>query len=1458
MIHQVYWMLIATVLHLPVYPASIEVREIQPVLDFPPQSSRQAYASVSRNDSMRLFVFGGESPSAEEGACLYQISTGIVEQYGIYATASHELSSEWGQGSAMDATSLPDGAMTITRCWTPGQAVDAWLEVEFETPVHAEFITVFEQGSLGFVSKVAVGLGDECCDTVWEGEDDADSILDGAWDPIGNLVIDLGAPSEQLVDTVRIYTHAVEEDPGAQVDAILLTGTVDSPHRTSKPISMVTPSTSRAAMAASRRGDFVYIWGGLTGDYYKTNRLLQRDVYRFTWRTLHPADGFSPGGRMYSNLVLDEEKNLLRLFFGVSDGSLADDQAFWVFNLTSMVWSELETGDSEVPIPRYGCSFVERGRQVYFFGGVSTSQMYLADLWSFDMDNETWTLLNDGSSPTNSPQPQMDANMLEYNGVLYIFGGYNADEEVAFEDLWMYGCDCGPGHDWWRTIMADPPMKYGSAFKHVKARHQDNYIMIGAEVDTYEMSGHLGRIVGNYIYMLELDSLDWVGPVRYPQARFSHSLAYYGGSAWLFGGFGAGDVAFNDLWKLSWDGPIHNVSTLNWLEVADLDLRPQARGFAASAMFGSKLVVHGGATDVETIKPLDDMWMIDLSEAAAVAFMWQQFVYVADSAPRARSSHKIEIVYLDVTFVALFGGKSSAGSLLNDLWLFDPSTAVWTEISPPSSALLAAPAVEGFSMFSRIYAPHSDRLSVTTDGLFVMGGLTSSNPLLTEVWHYDFSTYEWEILDGFNFESNVTSEPIPFFADVASAAAGNEVFFFGGSDFDLALGRCSPFLLMTTSFVSDDDENVFVETRLLGRSAIARRLSGAIVTDTMDLIIFGGSAENAVAHYVFNDLLVADLSPICSEMDSESLLVSRSNPGRARARGRGRRAAAQGVDCFQCVPGTTYLEGTCVACDPGTVQPFLGSHSCYDCPGGFFGGAAAARTLLDCQPCPFGTMSRSNNSAAAGCVACEPWQHCPLASEFPLSSDLAHFSVSVQQPPSYESNGKEASDAFFVFLYTDISLTLLLLSVVTAYFFEPVFLGRELPLRERVLWVVQCLDIFKSRHIYRPRISSASLTPVTVVVHRRTVFGGATFLFCIGVVLGLAAGLFIPYRIDNVVETTALLPMTDRSADYTSRFFLNVTLHGHTGDCEEDGHECSSSIDTIAEGLSSRGKYQCYNMTRGCSVLWTCSACMQEKSSAFVKMDFLDSYASAAAVEFKMEVSSGLPEQESIVSGILVPANEALLFRGSEPTKVLLLSLRTEYVNLINYTEGFGYHLNYDDWSPGSMVGEENFTLATSVKIQFDLDLQGSQFYIERYGKYTLLEVLTLFLGAAVGMMALGAVGMIALEHSWKFIQRKWGPKKWFPRRGLRTVTAPHVVSTPLSNTTRSSTPLSSTSRGNFSGGSSSCTVSSSVREIASGYEPPEYPDEYASSPRPPNTISQCRQPSKPSSPRAVQGSARR
>eukprot|EP00736_Rhodelphis_marinus_P007932 Rmarinus@m.28730 len=154
MIHQVYWMLIATVLHLPVYPASIEVREIQPVLDFPPQSSRQAYASVSRNDSMRLFVFGGESPSAEEGACLYQISTGIVEQYGIYATASHELSSEWGQGSAMDATSLPDGAMTITRCWTPGQAVDAWLEVEFETPVHAEFITVFEQGSLGFVSKV--------------------------------------------------------------------------------------------------------------------------------------------------------------------------------------------------------------------------------------------------------------------------------------------------------------------------------------------------------------------------------------------------------------------------------------------------------------------------------------------------------------------------------------------------------------------------------------------------------------------------------------------------------------------------------------------------------------------------------------------------------------------------------------------------------------------------------------------------------------------------------------------------------------------------------------------------------------------------------------------------------------------------------------------------------------------------------------------------------------------------------------------------------------------------------------------------------------------------------------------------------------------------------------------------------------------------------------------------------
>ena len=77
--------------------------------------------------------------------------------------------------------------------------------------------------------------------------------------------------------------------------------------------------------------------------------------------------------------------------------------------------------------------------QLLLFGGRTVTGTILADLWSFDLTTESWSLLDDGGGGTDPP-PRI-AHTLTYDpdtGAAVLVGGAAANGKTLFGNTWHY------------------------------------------------------------------------------------------------------------------------------------------------------------------------------------------------------------------------------------------------------------------------------------------------------------------------------------------------------------------------------------------------------------------------------------------------------------------------------------------------------------------------------------------------------------------------------------------------------------------------------------------------------------------------------------------------------------------------------------------------------------------------------------------------------------------------------------------------------------------------------------------------------------------------------------------------------------------------------------------------------------------------------------------------------------
>ena len=229
------------------------------------------------------------------------------------------------------------------------------------------------------------------------------------------------------------------------------------------------PFLHRTGHAVVRLEDDVYIARGVANDIDTQTNTFREDLLRLdprgddraTFEKLGESGSEIPGPLGYPCMVGDVSSDSLLLFGGAHYlfdlnpnffASFTPSDRLWRYRVRAGEWTAIEPSGVR-PGARNGCNAEFYKGSMYVFGGANRFLHLNNQLWRFDTETETWTLLAPASPLP--PARFIGATVLDReNGKIYLYNGLHATASGFRQlgDFWVYDIAANT----WREIPATP------------------------------------------------------------------------------------------------------------------------------------------------------------------------------------------------------------------------------------------------------------------------------------------------------------------------------------------------------------------------------------------------------------------------------------------------------------------------------------------------------------------------------------------------------------------------------------------------------------------------------------------------------------------------------------------------------------------------------------------------------------------------------------------------------------------------------------------------------------------------------------------------------------------------------------------------------------------------------------------------------------------------------------------
>ena len=680
---------------------------------------------------------------------------------------------------------------------------------------------------------------------------------------------------------------------------------------------------------------------------------------------------------------------------------------------------------------------------------------------------------------------------------------------------------------------------------------------------------------------------------------------------------------------------------------------------------------------------LNDLWFYNITSA-----VWNNIIALgASPAPRRRHAADVQGNYM-----VIVGGITYDEVLLSDYYLYDTIAQVWTQLLPrPGTAIPQAVA--------------NTCVMLDLPRFYYVGGQTGAG-LTLSIWRFDLSNLEFAEIYRFR-----TSSDVPLFKHKCTLYLDEEhneyIYTYFGSKTLMDVPYCGIMMFNLSA------EIVRPEVVLESTEYMPCRTDSAFANLNNEFIVFAGGqrfnkdvfSDVWVLSFIdFSETQLDDLSSplyasassfinntlyIFSGFSNNGLSInSPSSDSLETIQLSNFTASISSKFNLTCGVGMKFNGKTCEFCEAGTYNNEIFNEICAECPLGSINLYLGASDISQCVPCAFGSYSTDPSTP---CLPCAASDICYIGtSNTSLTAKTQEFieayATSESQPPMY-SPPEGSRPKEILYILTGALVFCFLLAYYLSYNFRV---------------VLSYYDVFKNFHF--EILSTAEGEHIPKDFHNRpSKFGGFCSVITVITLGSITCHSIIVYVYTNATEDIIMVPVGALIEEHrfgSQEFSIEMMLASYRGDCSDRylsiGH--ASDILFKTKAITADGPL--------CVFSGTFTSVNLINSGDFIQFNLTEILSYTSDIIIRLSVDSSVPGYQSMVTQ-RITALPGDVFRGSIPTIFYFNILPSYYKETDMLSSSFsrkGYHISQTTAVlPGSLTRIESIPLVSGLSIMVNM-----------------------------------------------------------------------------------------------------------------------------------------------------------